>query len=300
MARSGRSTSGARRVAGQRAYRTRARSSCRAGACSRSARRRSPFQAVIRELGESRHASGDRHHRRPRSAERRGAARCPPRCSKRRVPTSCAFSGRIVWAAPAAHRAQCELCSCAGVAGQSRVHRSVRRARLRQCSIGRAWRRSASPVSSRSGNSSDVDFGDLLDYLCHDPHTRAILLYVEAITGARKFMSAARAAARNKPVIVVKAGRHAEGAKAAASHTGALAGSDDVYDAAFRRAGMLRVSTTRELFDAAETLARLKPLTGERLRNREQWRWPWSAGDRCADRRRGHTRRRCRSKRSRR
>ncbi len=97
------------------------------------------------------------------------------------------------------------------------------------------------------------------------PSHRAILLYVEAITGARKFMSAARAAARNKPVIVVKAGRHAEGAKAAASHTGALAGADDVYDAAFRRAGMLRVATTRELFDAAETLSRLKPLTGERL-----------------------------------
>jgi acetyltransferase len=115
------------------------------------------------------------------------------------------------------------------------------------------------------GNAADVDFGDLLDYLCHDPHTRAILLYVESITSARKFMSAARAAARNKPVIVVKAGRRAEGAKAAASHTGALAGADDVYDAAFRRAGMLRVTTTRELFDAAETLARMQPLTGERL-----------------------------------
>lgn len=115
------------------------------------------------------------------------------------------------------------------------------------------------------GNSADVDFGDLLDYLSHEPHTRAILLYVEAIKGARKFMSAARAAARNKPVIVVKAGRRAEGARAAASHTGALAGADDVYDAAFRRAGMLRVNTTRELFDAAETLARMKPLSGERL-----------------------------------
>jgi acetyltransferase len=130
------------------------------------------------------------------------------------------------------------------------------------------WARSANIGFSclvSLGNCADVDFGDLLDYLCHDPHTRAILLYVEAITGARKFMSAARAAARNKPVIVVKAGRHAEGAKAAASHTGALAGSDDVYDAAFRRAGLLRVDTTRELFDAAETLTRLRPLSGERL-----------------------------------
>ncbi|MEJ0040366.1 MAG: bifunctional acetate--CoA ligase family protein/GNAT family N-acetyltransferase [Gammaproteobacteria bacterium] len=130
------------------------------------------------------------------------------------------------------------------------------------------WARSANIGFSclvSLGNCADVDFGDLLDYLCQDPHTRAILLYVEAISGARKFMSAARAAARNKPVIVVKAGRYAEGAKAAASHTGALAGADDVYDAAFRRAGILRVDTTRELFDAAETLARLRPLTGERL-----------------------------------
>jgi acetyltransferase len=115
------------------------------------------------------------------------------------------------------------------------------------------------------GNCADVDFADLLDYYCQDPHTHAILLYIEAIRGARKFMSAARSAARNKPVIVVKAGRRPEGAKAATSHTGALAGADDVYDAAFRRAGMLRVMTTRELFDAAETLARMKPLTGERL-----------------------------------
>jgi len=115
------------------------------------------------------------------------------------------------------------------------------------------------------GDSADVDFGDLIDHLASDPETSAILLYVESIHAARKFMSAARAAARNKPVIVVKSGRVAEGAKAAASHTGALAGADDVYDAAIRRAGMLRVLTTEELFDAVETLARAKPLGGERL-----------------------------------
>ena len=115
------------------------------------------------------------------------------------------------------------------------------------------------------GDSADVDFGDVLDYLASDAGTRAILLYIESVKHARKFMSAARAAARNKPVIVVKSGRASEGAKAAASHTGALAGADDVYDAAIRRAGMLRVSTTRELFDAAETLARAKPLYGDRL-----------------------------------
>jgi len=130
------------------------------------------------------------------------------------------------------------------------------------------WTRSANIGFSAFislGNGADVDFGDLLDYFCHDPHTSAILLYVESITSARKFMSAARGAARNKPVIVVKSGRRPEGAKAAASHTGRLAGADEVYDAAFRRAGMLRVTTTRELFDAAETLARMKPLAGERL-----------------------------------
>jgi acetyltransferase len=115
------------------------------------------------------------------------------------------------------------------------------------------------------GDSADVDFGDLLDYLSSDPDTHAILLYAEAVTSARKFMSAARAAARSKPTLIVKAGRVPEGAKAAASHTGALAGSDDVYDAAIRRAGMLRVLTTEDLFDAVETLARARPITGNRL-----------------------------------
>jgi len=115
------------------------------------------------------------------------------------------------------------------------------------------------------GNSADIDFADLLDYLATDPDTRAILLYMEAIRSAREFMSAARAAARTKPVIVVKAGRSPAAAKAAASHTGALTGVDAVYDAAFRRAGMLRVDTTRELFGAAETLARIRGVRGDRL-----------------------------------
>ncbi len=105
------------------------------------------------------------------------------------------------------------------------------------------------------GDMADVDFGDMLDYLGSDPSTRAILMYIESVTSARKFMSAARAAARNKPVILVKAGRAPEGAKAAASHTGALAGSDLVFDAAVQRAGMLRVETLQSLFDAAETLS---------------------------------------------
>ena len=107
------------------------------------------------------------------------------------------------------------------------------------------------------GERADVDFGDMLDWLASDQRTRAILLYIESIESPRKFMSAARAAARNKPVIVVKAGRAGNGLKAAASHTGALAGSDRVFDAAIRRAGMLRVDTLDDLFVAAQTLARL-------------------------------------------
>lgn len=115
------------------------------------------------------------------------------------------------------------------------------------------------------GDSADVDFGDLLDYLASDARTHSILMYVESVKHARKFMSAARAAARNKPVIVVKSGRAPEGARAAASHTGALAGADNVFDAAVHRAGMLRVDTLEALFDAAQTLAHRRPLRGERL-----------------------------------
>jgi acetyltransferase len=106
------------------------------------------------------------------------------------------------------------------------------------------------------GESADVDFGDMLDYLASDPRTKAVLLYIESIRSPRKFMSAARAAARNKPVIVVKSGRSAAGQAAARSHTGALAGSDLVFDAAIRRAGMLRVDTLADLFLAAEALSR--------------------------------------------
>jgi acetyltransferase len=108
------------------------------------------------------------------------------------------------------------------------------------------------------GEHADIDFGDMLDYLGSDAKTRAILLYIESVEDARKFMSAARAAARNKPVIVVKAGRSAAGQAAAASHTGALAGSDAVFDAAIERAGMLRVTSLQDLLLAAETLARFR------------------------------------------
>ncbi|MEH0167123.1 bifunctional acetate--CoA ligase family protein/GNAT family N-acetyltransferase [Roseateles microcysteis] len=115
------------------------------------------------------------------------------------------------------------------------------------------------------GEHADVDFGDLLDHLASDAGTRAILLYIESIEAPRKFISAARAAARNKPVIVVKAGRAGHGVQAAASHTRAMAASDVVFDAAIRRAGMLRVDRLQELFTAAATLAHLRDSAGSVL-----------------------------------
>ncbi|MCI4662836.1 MAG: bifunctional acetate--CoA ligase family protein/GNAT family N-acetyltransferase [Neomegalonema sp.] len=120
-------------------------------------------------------------------------------------------------------------------------------------------------VVASLGDMADIDTADMLDYLARDSETKAILMYLEQVTHARKFMSAARSAARAKPVIVVKSGRSEASAKAAASHTGALAGSDAVYDAAFRRAGILRVDELDDLFNAAEALARQRPLRRDRL-----------------------------------
>jgi acetyltransferase len=105
------------------------------------------------------------------------------------------------------------------------------------------------------GTMLDVDFADLMDYFGDDPNTRSIVLYMESVGDVRKFISSARAVARSKHVILVKSGRHEAGAKAAASHTGALAGSDAVFDAAVRRAGVLRVTTIPDLFNMAEILA---------------------------------------------
>ncbi len=105
------------------------------------------------------------------------------------------------------------------------------------------------------GDSADVDFGEILDYLIYDPQTESILLYIEGIREARSFMSALRAAARSKPVIVLKVGRHDSGSKAALSHTSALVGTDDAFDAALRRAGAVRVLSVVQLFAAAHALA---------------------------------------------
>ena len=105
------------------------------------------------------------------------------------------------------------------------------------------------------GSSADVDFGETLDYLVSDPQTQNILLYIEGIRESRRFMSSLRAAARIKPVILIKVGRHEAGSKAAMSHTASLVGSDDAFDAAVRRAGVVRVQTVTQLFSAAKALS---------------------------------------------
>ena len=115
------------------------------------------------------------------------------------------------------------------------------------------------------GNMVDVDLGDLIDFLAQDAHTRSIFLYIETVTQPRKFMSAARAFSRTKPIIVYKAGRFAASAQAAVSHTGAMVGEDAVYDAALRRAGAVRVGRIEDVFDAAELLARERPIHRSRL-----------------------------------
>ncbi len=115
------------------------------------------------------------------------------------------------------------------------------------------------------GSMIDVDFGDMIDVLGHDDHTRSIMIYMEGIGNARKFMSAARGFARNKPIIILKPGRSGESARAALSHTGALVGDDGVYEAAFKRVGVVRVKEIVDLFNAAKVLDSRKLPNGPRL-----------------------------------
>ena len=115
------------------------------------------------------------------------------------------------------------------------------------------------------GSMLDVGWGDLIEYLGDDPRTRSIIIYMESIGDARSFISAAREVALSKPIIVIKAGRSAAAAKAAASHTGSLAGSDEVLEAAFRRCGVLRVNNISDLFYMSEVLARQPRPAGPRL-----------------------------------
>lgn len=115
------------------------------------------------------------------------------------------------------------------------------------------------------GSMLDVGWGDLIDYLSDDPYTKSIVIYMESVGDARSFLSAAREVALTKPIIVIKAGRSAAAAQAAASHTGALTGSDEVLDAAFRRCGVLRVNSISDLFNMAEVLAKQPRPQGRRL-----------------------------------
>ncbi len=115
------------------------------------------------------------------------------------------------------------------------------------------------------GDAADINFGDLLDYLAQDVETSSILLYIEGVRDARSFMSGLRVAARMKPVVVIKAGRHAEGSRAATTHTGAMVGADDVFDAALQRAGVVRAMTVAQLFAAAQQLATPHRAKGNRL-----------------------------------
>ena len=111
----------------------------------------------------------------------------------------------------------------------------------------------------------DVGWGDLIEYLGDDPNTKAIVLYMETVGDARSFLSAAREVALQKPIIVIKAGRTAAAAQAAASHTGSLAGSDEVLDAAFNRCGVLRVNNIADIFYMVEVLAKQPRPAGPRL-----------------------------------
>ncbi|MGD8840688.1 MAG: bifunctional acetate--CoA ligase family protein/GNAT family N-acetyltransferase, partial [Gammaproteobacteria bacterium] len=115
------------------------------------------------------------------------------------------------------------------------------------------------------GNAADIGFGDLLDYLAQDPETRSILLYVEGIRDARSFLSGLRIAARLKPVVLIKSGRHAAGSRAALTHTGAMVGADDVFDAALQRVGVVRAMTIEQLFSAAQLLSSRNRVNGNRL-----------------------------------
>ena len=135
-----------------------------------------------------------------------------------------------------------------------------------------------------TGIGADVDFGEILDFVAMDPGTDSIMLYIEGLHDARKFLSAVRAAARTKPVVIMKSGRHEQASRAAVSHTGALVGSDDVFDAAVRRAGALRVQDFTEFFSTAATLSSGVRARGSRLAVVTNAGGPGvMAADHCAD-----------------
>ena len=134
------------------------------------------------------------------------------------------------------------------------------------------------------GSMLDVGWGDLIDYLGDDPHTKCIVIYMESIGDARAFLSAAREVALTKPIIVIKAGRTEAAAKAAASHTGSLAGSDEVLDAAFRRVGVLRVDSISQVFNLADVLAKQPRPARTEAGDCHQRGRTWCTGHRRLDR----------------
>ncbi len=133
-----------------------------------------------------------------------------------------------------------------------------------------------------TGSMLDVGWGDLIYYFGDDPQTKSILLYMESVGDARSFLSAAREVALSKPIIVIKAGRSEAASRAAASHTGALTGSDEVLDAAFRRSGVLRVHNIADLFYMAEVLGKAAATARAAAHHSDQCWWTCGAGDRCA------------------
>ena len=229
--------------------------------------------------GRDRHAGGDGAGLVASASN----AACPPPSSSR--PASPNWAPRAAsWKTRSATGPRARCASSVPIASAS----SIRRATSTPASRRRWPRPAGSPCSARAapsappsstgrgthvgfssfvsvGSMLDVDFADLIDYFADDPATRSIVLYMESIGDVRKFLSAARSVSRTKPVIVVKAGRHEAGARAAASHTGALAGADAVFDAAFRRAGVLRVATIPDLFNMSEILAMQPPPRGPAL-----------------------------------
>ena len=141
-----------------------------------------------------------------------------------------------------------------------------------------------------TGSMLDVGWGDLISHYGDDPNTHSILIYMESVGDARSFLSAAREVALAKPIIVIKAGRSEAASKAAASHTGALTGSDEVLDAAFRRSGVLRVQNISDLFYMADVLSKQVRPEGASAHNRYERGRSGCAGNRCAGRARRRTR----------
>ena len=240
-----------------------------------------------RRVRRRRRLGGDRHLRRLSRDGPAGPRARARGCSIARAPAACASLGpNCLGVMSPVVRAERHLRREHGAAGQRR-RSSARAARSARAVLD--WSHEMNVGFSHFvsiGSMMDVGWGDLIDYLGDDPRTKSIVIYMESIGDARAFLSAAREVALTKPIIVIKAGRTAAAARAAASHTGALTGSDEVLDAAFRRSGVLRVSSIAELFYMAEVLGKQPRPRGPRLSIVTNAGGAGRAGDRRADRQR--------------